>query len=339
MTLSVDLTRRILSALNARQINECELIQPLWSGYGELFRVQLTDCQHKSVIVKHIRLPLHKAHPRGWDTDLSHHRKRQSYQIESHWYQHYANICKADSCVPKCLWIETTEHETLLILEDLAQLGFSEINPQPSKSVIQACLTWLAHFHGQFMQHSGEGLWPIGSYWHLTTRPDELAALQDIQLKNKAIQLDSRLNNCPFHTVIHGDAKLANFCFSSDLTQAAAVDFQYTGKGCGMKDVVYFLSSVISFNQPTTSIEQAVKQYIDFYFKQLAISTAHYHPTIDLAQLENTWRPLYAIAWADFHRFIKGWSPEHPKINAYSEKLTLTALAQLATENSDTAKQ
>ena len=326
---------KIVKVLGAQSASHVDTIQSLWGDYGELVRVYLTGYHCASVIVKHIQFPQPKTHPRGWATDLSHQRKLLSYQIESYWYQHYANLCTASSYVPKCLWIETTEHETLLILEDLAQLGFSEINPQPSKSVIQACLTWLAHFHGQFMQHSGDGLWPIGSYWHLATRPDELAALQDTKLRNAATALDSILNHCQFQTLVHGDAKLANFCFTPDSTKAAAVDFQYIGKGCGMKDVAYFLSSVIAFNQATASIEQAVEQYIDFYFKQLAISVAHHHPAINAARLESSWRPLYAIAWADFHRFIKGWSPEHPKINAYSETLTLQALTQLAAENDD----
>jgi hypothetical protein len=324
---------KIVNTLGAQSVSHVDAIQSLWGGYGELVRVYLTGYHCASVIVKHIQFPQPKTHPRGWATDLSHQRKLQSYQVESYWYQHYANLCKADSCVPKCLWIETTDHETLLILEDLAVLGFNRVSPQPTQPFIQACLTWLAHFHGRFMQHTGEGLWPIGTYWHLATRPDELEVLQDDKLKNAAASLDSILNNCPFKTLVHGDAKLANFCFTPDSTKAAAVDFQYIGKGCGMKDVAYFLSSVMVFNQPTASIEQAVDQYLDFYFKQLTISVAHYHPAINSAQLESTWRPLYAIAWADFHRFIKGWSPEHPKINAYSETLTLKALALLAAEN------
>ena len=28
---------------------------------------------------------------------------------------------------------------------------------------------------------------------------------------------------------------------------------------------------------------------------------------------------IYALAWADFQRFVKGWSPEHWKINEYTE--------------------
>lgn len=325
----------IINALGATNVQSVQLIQSLWSGYGELVRVYLTGYQHASVIVKHIALPQSQTHPKGWVTNLSHQRKRLSYQIESYWYQHYANLCTTNCVVPKCLWLnnaitqQKTDDDMLLVLEDLTQVGFSRINHHSNHVIIQACLTWLAHFHGQFMQHNGEGLWPIGTYWHLATRPDELEALRDDKLKNAAASLDSTLNHCPFKTLVHGDAKLANFCFTPDNRQAAAVDFQYVGQGCGMKDVVYFLSSVLSFNQPTSTIEATVEGYLDFYFMQLSHNVSHYHPDIDVSALVNCWRSLYPIAWADFHRFIKGWSPEHKKINAYSEALTQQALLQL----------
>ncbi|GAL11279.1 hypothetical protein JCM19233_2265 [Vibrio astriarenae] len=38
---------------------------------------------------------------------------------------------------------------------------------------------------------------------------------------------------------------------------------------------------------------------------------------------------MFAMAWADFQRFVKGWSPNHWKINAYSEQLKERALDQL----------
>ena len=41
-----------------------------------------------------------------------------------------------------------------------------------------------------------------------------------------------------------------------------------------------------------------------------------------IQDIENEWRDLFPFAWADFHRFLKGWSPSHWKINDYSEKIT-----------------
>jgi Ser/Thr protein kinase RdoA (MazF antagonist) len=90
-----------------------------------------------------------------------------------------------------------------------------------------------------------DSLWKIGAYWHLDTRPHELEALEDMELKNSAKQIDTMLNNTKHQTIVHGDAKLANFCFDKSGSRCAAVDFQYVGHGCGMKDVAYFMSSAI----------------------------------------------------------------------------------------------
>lgn len=46
-------------------------------------------------------------------------------------------------------------------------------------------------------------------------------------------------------------------------------------------------------------------------------------------ELEREWRSLYPVAWADFHRFLKGWSPGHWKINSYSERITAEVIKNL----------
>ncbi|MGE9289409.1 MAG: choline kinase, partial [Puniceicoccales bacterium] len=38
---------------------------------------------------------------------------------------------------------------------------------------------------------------------------------------------------------------------------------------------------------------------------------------------------LYPVAWTDFHRFLKGWSPGHWKIHGYSERLSRSVMANL----------
>ena len=70
--------------------------------------------------------------------------------------------------------------------------------------------------------------------------------------------------------------------------------------------------------------------YVDDYFGHLHNALATHHPTVDSAALEAEWRDLYAVAWADFVRFLAGWSPQHWKLDAYSLRLTKQVIAALA---------
>ncbi|MDE0770282.1 MAG: phosphotransferase, partial [Opitutaceae bacterium] len=237
--------KAILKATGATDLAQIETIQSLWSGYGKIARIELVGAEMKTVVVKFVRGPEGSDHPRGWNTNLSHERKLKSYQVEAAWYSRWSDRCANPCRVPRCYALENQGEESLMVLEDLDQAGYPLRKSDVSKIEIEACLSWLANFHATFMGKSPTELWDQGTYWHLDTRPDELAALNDKNLKNAAPQIDRTLNECPFKTFVHGDAKLANFCFSHDGAKVAAVDFQYVGGGCGMKDVAYFIGSCI----------------------------------------------------------------------------------------------
>jgi Ser/Thr protein kinase RdoA (MazF antagonist) len=190
---------------------------------------------------------------------------------------------------------------------------------------MQLCLRWLANFHATFMGEKPAGLWKVGTYWHLETRPDELSALKDVALKSAAAHIDQRLRHARYQTFVHGDAKLANFCFSKKGEQVAAVDFQYVGGGCGMKDVAYFIGSCL-YEEDCERHEAAL---LNYYFTELKKALKTRHATIDATAVEQEWRLLYPLAWTDFHRFMKGWSPGHCKINSYSERLAREVLSEL----------
>ena len=321
------LINAILLATGARDISSAESVQTLWSGYGEIMRLWLAGGAHASVILKHVRLPDAGSHPRGWNTDLSHRRKVHSYHVEAHWYQHYAALCTDYSPVPACLAVQVFESETMLLLTDLDALGFDHRKEVAGVEDIHACLDWLANFHARFLGSSADGLWESGCYWHLDTRPDELAALDDTPLRVAAPLIDQQLRQCRYQTLVHGDAKLANFCFTDDTAgpKVAAVDFQYVGRGCGMKDVAYFIGSCLREDE----CEALAGTLLDYYFAALKRSVSDTHTAVDVDHLEREWRGLYDVAWADFHRFLKGWSPGHWKINGYSEKLTRGVIERL----------
>ena len=212
----------ILQRTGASSLFEKEMIQELWSGYGKIMRVGLENASVESVVVKHVQLPIYKNHPHGWNTDIGHQRKLKSYKVEATWYDTYSKNSAAR--LPQCLAIETQDDEALIVLEDLDEAGF----PLRKKAVvweeIAECLAWLAKFHASYLGKVPNGLWEVGTYWHLETRPQELAVLDDQKLREAAPIIDKKLNTCKYKTFVHGDAKLANFCFAQD-GQVAGVDF------------------------------------------------------------------------------------------------------------------
>jgi len=316
--VKADLQSFILSATRASEILAVETIQTLWSGYGNLMRIRLQDATLKSIIVKEIQLDESNGHPKGWNTNIGHQRKLKSYEVESIWYQHFAN--KSPSRLPKCFGVESLSDHIYILLEDLDDAGYPLRKQQLTWAEFSNVLEWLAKFHVGFLGQEPKGLWTIGTYWHLQTRPQELAALQDKELQPAAALIDDVLNQCNYKTLVHGDAKLANFCFSEQGT-VAGVDFQYVGGGCGMKDVAYFTGSCLS----EKDCERLEKKILDTYFSYFHKALGYKH-----SALEQEWRELYHVAWADFHRFLKGWSPSHWKINSYSERVTKQVIKKLA---------
>jgi hypothetical protein len=310
--MNPDFKNYLLKVTESSSCEEIEIIQPLWSGYGKISRYQLDDSPLNTVVVKFIALNQASEHPRGWNTDFSHQRKVKSYQIETHWYKKWNHLCPDNCRVPQFIGAFSQGKDQWIILEDLT-LNFPLRKQELNLSEVKVCLQWLANFHATFLNHSPSGLWKVGTYWHLKTRPDEFKKMVSSPLKSKAHLIDELLNNCSYQTIVHGDAKLANFCFSQDDKKVAAVDFQYVGGGCGMKDVAYFLGSCLSSSE--CSLYQ--NELLDFYFSALKDILKSTAPSINFQELEREWRKLYPVACTDFTRFLLGWMPAHQKVNAY----------------------
>jgi hypothetical protein len=316
----------ILKVAGADSILGLDEVQSLWSGYGQILRVHLEGGSQPSVIAKHVHPPSAGNHPRGWNTDLGHERKLRSYQVETHWYDHWAERCGTGCRVPQAMAIERRGNEIFMVLEDLYAAGYPLRKSSLDWKGIESCLSWLAHFHATFLSTDPEGLWPVGTYWHLATRPDELEALDDLALRKAASEIDRTLSACDYKTFVHGDAKLANFCFAKNSSDVAAVDFQYVGGGCGMKDVAYFVGSCMSEHECETQEAKVLASYFDF----LRHALIELDRRVDFEALKTEWTELYPFAWTDFHRFLKGWSPGHWKIHSYSERQARDIIRKLS---------
>ncbi|MFK7927270.1 MAG: phosphotransferase, partial [Myxococcota bacterium] len=177
-----------------------------------------------------------------------------------------------------------------------------------------------------FLMRDPAGLWPRGTYWHLHTRPDELQQMADGPLKRAAGRLDEALSQSAWKTVVHGDAKLANFCFAVDGGSVAAVDFQYAGGGVGVQDVAYFLGSCLG----EAGLRASASGLLEAYFLSFRDALAARDPGgagVLAHQVEREWRALWPVAWADFERFLAGWAPSHVKRTGFAAELSSRALA------------
>jgi len=109
----------LLSTTQASACKQTDVIQSLWSGYGEISRYQLQHSSLQTVVVKHISLNPSQEHPRGWNTDASHNRKVRSYEVENHWYREWNKDC-GDSCrTAHFLGSYSEGKDQWIVLEDL----------------------------------------------------------------------------------------------------------------------------------------------------------------------------------------------------------------------------
>jgi len=323
-----EIDRFVRNLTGAEGLKPNNRVQSLWSGYGSIDRIGLEGADLPSVIVKRVE-PDAGSHPRGWNTKLSHQRKLKSYRVETNWYGRQKEREEPGLArIPECLGAKAEGDKVLLVLEDLDASGFAGRRSSVTQAEWQACVRWLAVFHGEHLGAPSEGLWKSGTYWHLETRPDELDKLDDLPLKQAASAIDTRLKKGQFQTLVHGDAKLANFCFSDEGSEVAAVDFQYIGGGCGMKDLAYFVGSCFRDEEA----EKRESEVLNFYFEKLREYLERTEDKVCPDELEADWRPLYRVAWADFHRFMKGWSPGHWKLSDYSERVTREVIELLEEE-------
>ena len=301
--------------MHAGSVIAVEPVQLLWSGYGQIVRMRLAgSATASSVIVKQISPPqAGVSNVRGWSGDVSHTRKLHSYEVEMNWYRDWSSRCDQHCRVPECYAVDSAHGQCVIVLEDLDASGFPHRCGRLKPRQFDACLRWLANFHATFLNDRPVGLWETGTYWHLETRPEEFAVMPSGPLKDAAAKIDERLSACRFKSLVHSDAKVANFCFGESEDQVAAVDFQYVGGGCGMKDLAYFMGSCLSDQECQRREDECLSVYFDELRRRVESSLAE--------SVEQEWRELFPWAWADFHRFLCGWCATHPKLTGYSRQM------------------
>ncbi len=93
-----------------------------------------------------------------------------------------------------------------------------------------------------------------------------------------------------------------------------------------MKDVAYYIGSCLHEDD----CERLEGPLLDLYFQTLKQALLQKKPEVNGLEVERDWRSLYPVAWADFHRFIKGWILESWDSNSYSERITRKVIKDLS---------
>lgn len=329
----MDVLTQIKLLLNDMSIVLEEEVQSLWSGYGQILRCK-SDESGQRYIVKVISPHSADKHPRGWNTSTSHQRKIKSYQVEANFYQLYSQQVNTplinkntiyDCKVPELITSKVTDTFTLLIMEDLDHTGFSERKDIADWNSLCVAIKWLANFHAKFMGSTSDHLWEVGTYWHLSTRQDELKAMTNSDYKTHAHLIDHSLSNAKYQTLVHGDAKFENLCFHPNGQDVAAVDFQYIGRGSGVKDLAYLVGSCLNEEKLIEFDDLILNEYLS-HLKQALIEN---NVNLNFTALTEETIKLYPIAWADFYRFLLGWNPESWKICDYLKQKSQIGLNHL----------
>ncbi|TQF67465.1 phosphotransferase [Pseudoalteromonas luteoviolacea] len=283
----------------------------LWNRCGTLEKFVIDS---KYYVAKISKVPDDLQHKHIEQTDFALTRKVRSYQKEQLFYKRYVGMLSQISLAPQVYDLHHERGTFVTLLEDFEAIGFhNKKAAQPSE--IKQILNWLAGFHAIWLEaaenHSMHDEFGEGNYWHLKTRPDELEKMPSCQLKQQAKKIDEALGAAKFRTLIHGDAKLANFAFKKDAV--IGYDFQHVGVGIGLADVMLLFTTVLENDE----LERYCESLLDYYFQALAEKMNKLNIQIQPSQVETEWRPLWPILWADFHRFLAGWKPDHKKINRF----------------------
>ncbi|MEM6797836.1 MAG: choline kinase, partial [Acidobacteriota bacterium] len=155
----METNRWIEAVMGQAVVGAPALVQELWSGFGRLERIAL---ESETVVLKSVE-PGAALHPRGWSGGRSHERKLRSYVVERAFYSDFAGRLGSAARVPRFLAARETESGGQLLLEDLDSAGFSARRSKVSDAEADACLRWLAAFHGAFLGVEPRGLWPRGT--------------------------------------------------------------------------------------------------------------------------------------------------------------------------------
>ncbi len=235
---------------------------------GDIGRIRLTwdpsDAGPDSVIAK---FPTLRA------SNLETGKGLLAYEREMRFYQHFSTDCPLKP--PKFYGGSdvTGEGDYLLLMEDLQPFRFvSQLDVLAAEDA-RACIDGLASMHAHYWEQPEldrvESLYQfsdwaeiytpiIASGWPLFQKdfgpliPHEMFPMYEPG-NAAAGAIFQYFSRCRPKTLLHGDARIENFCFNRDTGAARAYDWQLAAAGPGIYDVMYFFANSVG---PETLFDQ-----------------------------------------------------------------------------------
>ncbi len=269
MSTTTQIVQSLVSQVGygAGHVTRVAPVQSLWAGYGSIYAVETAGSNDDRLIVKHFTPP---AHRRIGDDSEDHRRKLRSYSVERVFYERLSRkLIDAGCIVPECLGcIEGDDGSIAIVMRDLgARYGRYDVRRGNCLTIEEGkrLLSYLARFHAVFWNvRLPEGLWEEGCFWQLGTRMDELPHLDNSWRRwgldrAMAMEIHERVVHLPHRTILHGDAKAANFFWFKD--HVGGYDLQYTGGGSPMRDIAYMLGCSMQEHLISAHEEALLRHY------------------------------------------------------------------------------
>ena len=238
-----------------------------------------------------------------------------------------------------------------LLLDDFSEENGWRQVVQTDLAQTKATLQALARMHaffwlGQRRQDKtltealAGSLWPIATYWDQAKQPaDQANRLSAIfsrfvsdfgdpevskaagrkdygaVLASQVERLEREVHRGEKQTIIHGDAKSANFFYKASSTEkqgldVGVIDFQWTGSGLCATDVAYAMWAC-----PQAEVLDQEHQLVEFYHDQLSQELAELEPPGGAqAPTLNAFKAQYQAAFLDLCRVVLAdhWSTVTP---------------------------
>ncbi|KAL3772700.1 hypothetical protein ACHAW5_002675 [Stephanodiscus triporus] len=299
----------------------------LWAGMGHVYEVSIDvpGRRRRRFIVKRVTPPPRKRR------DAGDQRKATSYAVEANFYEHLAPALIYDRglTMPVPYHVEKNDDDD----DDRVTICMSVLDGSPARrnlrdddDGVQSVLSWLATLHASTWSSCVDlddmirrGLiQPVGSYWHLDTRPNEHASMSNRgwegRLKLAARAIHERLRRDGMQCCVHGDAKDANMLFldhddddegGGGVGKVGMYDFQYCGRAPPSVDLAYFFC--VAVGDTSDDYRGYTRRYHEQLVRKLEndMGRGGDHrarpPTLD--ELEDS----VALALCDFQRFLCGW--------------------------------